>query len=348
MKVKSRQINSILDTSPDQYQAALIYGPDSGLIVSYAERLCRSIVSDLLDPFSVTELGLSVLQQHPGRLLEEAMTLTYSGNRHLIRVRQADDSVVSAFDIFFKNCSSTSGFIVAEAEELSVRSRLRILFEAAPSGLAIPCYIETGAGLTSILANMARERGIILDSDAAAYLAMYVVGNRAIAASELDKIALYIVPAKHATLQDVMMICGDSAKLTLDEPGLAAADNDVASLDRSFARLMAEGHNPIAILRTTQHHFQRLHKVAVAYQNGTAIATAVANLKPIVFFKLRDRLIKQGTRWSVDELSTVLQYLIKAEERCKRTAMPAREICAMVLLDIALRTCWNSYHFSVL
>ncbi len=134
---------------------------------------------------------------------------------------------------------------------------------------------------------------------------------------------------------DAQACVGDSAALSLDEPIWAAAEGDFPTLDRSLARLFAEGMSPVPILRAAQRHFQRLQLVAGVVASGKSVDAAVEALRPPVFFKLKPRLINQARRWPAPLVRQALERLVEAEADCKRTNMPDQTICARVLFQLA-------------
>ena len=72
---------------PPGLVAALIYGPDQGLVRERADKLARTVVPDLSDPFRVADLDESALGADPARLADEAAALSMLGGRRVVRVR---------------------------------------------------------------------------------------------------------------------------------------------------------------------------------------------------------------------------------------------------------------------
>jgi DNA polymerase-3 subunit delta len=162
------------------------------------------------------------------------------------------------------------------------------------------------------------------------------------ARGEIEKLALYMgaSPGRgggaRVGLEDVQAVIGDSAALlSLDDPAWAAASGDFADLDRALGRLFAEGTAAVAVLRTTQRHFQRLHWVQAEVLSGAALDSAVSALKPPVFFKLRTPFMAQLRQWPAPALRQALDRLTDAEIECKRTGMPDETLCARVMFQLA-------------
>ena len=335
MKLQPRAIDSFLRRPDPKVRAVLLYGPDAGLVRDRAQTLARTVVDDLADPFRVAELYGRALVEDPARLADETAAIALTGGRRLVRIREADDPTAAAFAALFQSPPPGDSLVVAEAGDLSARSKLRLLFEDAEIGAAIPCYVDDEASLGPVLADLLRGHGLTADPDALAFLSGNLVGDRMVARGEIEKLALYMGEATRVHLEDARACVGDSAALEMDEPIWAAGDGDFATLDRSLGRLFAEGTSPVAILRAAQRHFQRLHLIGAQTAGGRSLEQAIGALRPPVFFKMRSRFTNQARRWSPAAVRHALDRLVEAEAECKRTHMPDETICARALFQVA-------------
>ncbi|MBY0431832.1 MAG: DNA polymerase III subunit delta, partial [Rhodospirillales bacterium] len=215
------------------------------------------------------------------------------------------------------------------------RSSLRKLFEGADNAAALPCYADEGAGLEALVNEVLREAKLTAEPDAIVYLVQNLGGDRKVSRAELDKLVLYMGDPGRITVEDAAACVGDASGLSMDDLALATAEGDQALVQRVLGKLLLEGTNPVAVLRSIGRHFQRLHLAAGIMANGKSSEQALHALKPPPIFKQADRIRAQLTRWSVERLGTALELLVKAEIDCKTTGMPANEICGRVLMQIA-------------
>ena len=72
MKLTGTRLASFLRCPDPNIFAALIYGPDQGLIRERAQALAATVTGDPSDPFRNVELAPNVLRSEPSRLLDEA------------------------------------------------------------------------------------------------------------------------------------------------------------------------------------------------------------------------------------------------------------------------------------
>lgn len=335
MKIPPKELQRFLKGPPAKLRAALVYGPDTGLVQERATTLAAAIVPDLNDPFNVSELTAAQVAEDGARLHDEAAAQSLMGGRRLVRVRQADDSCDRSLGAFLDAPPPGDSFVVLDAGDLSVRSKLRKRVEAAANAAVIPCYVEQGAALESVLEGLFRDRGLAIDRDALAFLAGNVVGDRAAAHNEVEKLTLFAAGQRKLSLADVRAVTSDSSALDLDEVAQAVANRNPAGLDLALQRLFGQGESAIAILRACQRHFLRLHLAAVEVAAGKAPAAAIDALKPPVYFKVKPQMIRQVERWSPQALMAGLEVLVATEAACKRTGVREQTVCADALLRLA-------------
>ena len=91
MIVKSHEADRYAAAPPKGLAVALVYGPDAGLVQERAEKLLKSVVPDLTDPFNVADLSEPTLLADPARLADEAAAISMMGGRRVVRVRIAGE-----------------------------------------------------------------------------------------------------------------------------------------------------------------------------------------------------------------------------------------------------------------
>ena len=131
MKLPAQRIAAFVKSPDAGMRAALVYGPDTGLVKERAQAIARAICPDLSDAFRVAEIDADTIAHDPARLNDEAASLSLMGGRRLIRVYDAGDAVGTLFDRFFKDPPPGDAFIVVAAGDLPPRSSLRKAFESA-------------------------------------------------------------------------------------------------------------------------------------------------------------------------------------------------------------------------
>ena len=309
----------------------LLHGEDSGLIREHGAALVRRIAGSLDDPFRVAELERDGI----GRIVEEMAARPLTGGRRVVRVRDVTDAAASTVQAAL--ASKGEGLVVLEAGELAGRSKLRSVVEAAPEGAAIACYSEQGTDLARTIAGMLAATGLRADPEATEYLGTHLGNDRGVTRQELDKLALYIHPHTVVDLDAAMAMVGDLAGLQVEDALYAAAEGDVVKADRALVLALGEGATAVGVLRNLLMHLQKLERVQVAMASGQSAAEAVRSLRPPVFFRRQDSMIRAAGLWRAGPLAEACTAVWEAERACKRTGAPDLELCRHTLSTIARR-----------
>jgi DNA polymerase-3 subunit delta len=335
VKVAPRNIEAFLRKPGPEIAAILIYGPDIGLVRERGDRMVESIAGGLDDPFRVSNVTLAALREEPSRLRDEAEALTFGGGRRAVRLRDAADSAADAVELLLSSTTS-AGVAVLEAGDLPSRSSLRKLFEAAANAAAVPCYRDDGEELGRLIQQTLRAAGLQPQRDALAYLTTNLGGDRGLTRQELAKLVTYMGPSsvgevRPVTLADAEACIGDSSDTTMDDLVFALGIGKLSDLEGVADRVLAEGVNPIQLLRALSRHFLRLQLVT----GGGEVEGAIARLRPPVFFQRVPQLKAQAKRWRPPAVAAALERLLQAEMQCKRSGWPVETIVRRAVLDIA-------------
>lgn len=330
MKLEPRRIEAFLD-APGGCRAVLLFGDDTGMIRERANRLVRAVAGGLDDPFRVTDLERDGLP----RLADEMASRSLTGGRRAVRVRDVTDAATNAVTAALDR--GGEALLVLEAPGLAARSKLRTALEKAPDAVAIGCYPLDGNALEQSIGTVLAGLGVPVTPEARTWLAGQLGADQAVTRSELEKLALYVGQGGQVDLAAAEQCVGDLAGLSLDDALFAATAGDVAETDRALELAMAEGTAPVAMLRATLGHLQRLQRARAAMAQGASASEAAKGVRPPVFFK-REPAFTQALRlWPEPALEAAATRAWEAERACKRTSSPAETICRSVLLGLAQR-----------
>jgi len=334
MKIAAKQADAFVLTVPDTIYAILIYGPDSGLVRERAGKAVKAIAGATVDPFNVVEFAQTALRDDPSRITDEACTISITGTRRVIRIRDATDAITAAASHAID--AKGGALIIVEGGELSPRSKLRALFEKSDHAAAIPCYMDEGNSLKAWVRETLLEENLSTNSDVISWIASNLGADRMVSRMELEKLKLYVSGQKAVTLEDAQSIIGDAAVLAIDDIIYAAAGGDLPSLTISLSRAHLENIPPISILRSANRHFTRLEQTSGHISKGLSAEQAIKKLRPPIFFKREAAFRHQLQKWRPQLLSRARESLIKAEIECKKNNAPAPNICDRVLMKLAV------------
>ena len=331
MKLAPARVEAFL-RDPGPCRVVLLYGDDAGLIRDRAVALVRSVAGSLDDPFLVVELTRDEI----ARLPDEAASLSLTGGRRVVRVRDVTDAAVAQIRTVLK--SNAPGLVVLEGAGLGTRSRLRTELDAAPDGTAIGCYPEEGHALEASIRETLKQAGVTIDPDAVSWLAGQLGADRAATRGELEKLALYAGLRGRVDLDAAMACTGDLSGLSLDDALFAATAGDVPTTDRALELAIAEGAAPVQVLRAGVMHLQRLQRARMAMdESGLSAGDASKTLRPPLFYRRVAAFNRALGLWSGAGVSAAINGLVEAERGCKRTGWPDQTLCRNAVLVVARR-----------
>lgn len=334
MKLTAKTIPDFLRAPDKTCVGVLIYGPDGGQVRERALQIRRYILGESPDPFALSELTEDILKQDPVRLSDELSAISLLGGRRLVLVSGAGEKTGKAVQAALEAPLGDSYLIVC-AEELTPRSGLRSLFEGHARLAALPCYKDEAMDIAGIIRGRLDAHSVRYSRDVAEYLQRHLGNDRYVTYSELDKILLYLGEEKQLTLEIAEQLVGHNRDVGLDLVIGAAADRNPAQLELQLSQAFKEGVQPIALLRAAQKHFQRLYYLKGLVESGSSAESAVAAIKPPVFFKQVPVLTRQVGQWSRAQIAQALAMLGETELTCKGASANPQASTGYALLKLA-------------
>ncbi|MBU6471675.1 MAG: DNA polymerase III subunit delta [Alphaproteobacteria bacterium] len=334
MIVKSSEAERYVARPPASLKAALVYGPDQGLVRERAERMARTVVPDLSDAFQVCELDEATLNADNARLADEAAAISMLGGRRVVRVRGVGNGLAKLFEGFLDDPKGDA-LVVVEAGDLAKGSALRKVFEDAANAAAIPCYADSPRDLADVVKSGLKERNLAIAPDALEDAVSRLGSDRGVTRQELEKLALYAHGQSRVSLEDVRAVMGDESDARIEEACDAAGEGNLQKLDLALSRLWADDMSPIAVLRLAMAHFQKLALAKDAVEKGEPLDGALRRMRPPIHFLRAASFKAQVSRWNGGRLLDALDLLLDTEVLCKTTGVPAAAVCGRALFNVA-------------
>lgn len=335
--LRGRDIDAFLARPDPARPIILLYGPDAGLVRERADALMASAVDDPNDPFSLVRMDGDELAAEPSRLVDEAMTVPLFGGRRAIRIRAGGKSFASGIDTLAE-MSPKDCRIVIEAGELRPDAPLRKACEKAKSAVAIGCYADGARDLERLIDDELRASNQKIAPDARATLTSLLGGDRQASRNEIRKLALYARGKSEITLVDIEAIVTDASGLALDPIVDNTFAGRPADVERAFAKAIAAGINPNAILMAAQRQAAALHKARLSIDEGRMESDVVESGFPRLHFS-RKPLVETALRnSSTDRLLKIIAQLAEAVLDMRRQSAMADTIAQRALLAIAVNS----------
>lgn len=329
--ISNREVESYLAKPSPAHAIILLFGADVGLVRERADALIAAAVDDVNDPFSLVRLEGDDLAAEPSRLVDEAMTVPLFGGRRAIRVRAGGRNFASGVEVLLQEPPPDCR-IVIEAGELRRDAPLRVMCEKAKTAAAIACYADTTRDLARLIDDELRVANLRIDPDARTALTELLGGDRLASRNEIRKLALYAHGKGEITLDDISAVVTDASSFALDPIIDSAFAGKPAELETAFAKAMAAGTNPNAIMFAAGRQASQLHRARLAMDEGQDLDRAF----PRLHFSRKDAIALALRNLSAERLSQSMLQIGDATLEVRRRPQLAEAVAQRVLMGIAV------------
>jgi DNA polymerase-3 subunit delta len=312
---KAQTVASFMKSPAAGCRAALVYGPDAGLVAERASALAQAFARRGTGPTEIVRLDDKDLGDDPARLELELRTVPMFAARSIVRVAAGPKLDVPSLKALL--ATEFDNPLIVEAGNLKADSALRKMFETHKTAVALPCYSDDRSLLGMIDAELS-DAGLGIDRDARDYLLTRLGADQALSRSEVVKLALYAHGADSVSHEDIEAIVGDAAETALDNFVYAASGGDAKAAISELQRLAAAGTDEAAALSALGRHFTRLHRVAAA-AGSVDLEASVKSLRPRPHFKREPTFIAHCKRWGAARLAHALPLIQEAIRRSRRS-----------------------------
>ena len=308
MKANYNQIRAALDAASPDIRLYLLHGPDEAGARDLAGRLARAIGPE----GERIDLDPATLKGQPGRLADEAASLSlFGGARHLRIAGAGEESVAACTLLLASERAGNPAVMIAPGVKAS--SALVKLAIGSPRAMAFACYVPEGDEADKLATGIARELGLRTVGASAARIAAAAGGDRAIMTRELEKLATYLdaAPERPRELDDAALDAvgadlGDSEMSRAIDAAIAGGPDRVGE---ELARLATAGTSPIPLLRQLVRRLMTLADLRAEIDRGAS----VASVSERVFFRERAVTARALRTWSPAQLDAAIGRARRAE-----------------------------------
>jgi DNA polymerase III subunit delta len=337
---KSHEVDGWLARPDPAVVIVLVYGPDRGLVSERAKNFAGKTGLDLDDPFGVVKLDASEVESDPGRLIDEASTVSMFGGRRLIWLRNAGThkGIAEALKALAEK-PPQDAIVLVEAGDLKKNAPLRTVAENARAAMALPCYADEGRSIDQLLDQELQAAKMMITLEARQLLKSQVGGDRLASRGEIQKLLLYAAGRTTIEVEDVVASLGDVASVSADQVIDAMLQGRLADMDEKMQRALSAGTAPFLLLSTTMRQFQSLSALRAEMDaSGRNAASVVAGARPPVFFARRSIVENALARWTGEALAQGLDRLQQTVLLTRRRPELAAEATRQTLLALGVQS----------
>jgi DNA polymerase III subunit delta len=316
--------------------AALLHGPNRGLIAQASAAIVRAATLGDPDPFAVTRLTDDDLKADRAALMDALLAQSLLGDARLVRVRLDTEAASPLVTEALKALEGglRGHFLLVEAYNTASSSAMVKAFEGAARAVSLAFYEDGAADLDDFARERFKALKVEASPEAIRALRDAASADRALLSREIEKLATFAHGlGRHLSVDDVDALIGDSATAALDLAGRLALDGAGAQAVEAFE--MMEGGSAITALKVLERRLLRLAEARTLADQGMGPQAAIKALKPPVFWKDQEPMADQLRVWTGARLLSALDQVWRCELSCKRAGAAQDLLVAQCYRDVA-------------
>lgn len=322
MKASAAQIRAAVDKPNPATRLYLFHGPDESGAAELAERLARALGPEA----ERVDIDMKALREQPGRLADEAASMSLFGGARYIRVAGVEEGAGEAI-VLLLGAERAGNPVIAIGPGLKASGKMVKSAIAAPAALTFACYVPEGVDATRLATTVAREHGLRLTGDVPQRLAAATGGDRAILTREVEKLALYLDAApdrpRDADGTALDAIGADLGDTELFHAIETVLDGRVAEIGTELAQL-GDG-TAIPLLRQLARRLMTLAELRGDMDKGASIDEVLE--KHRIFFREKAATGRALRRWNAAQITRAIDR-VRQTERALMHSGSAGEVLA--------------------
>lgn len=332
MKLARGAIGRVIDRPDPNVRFYLFCGADEAQSRALGARLLKSLDAE---KFAIP--GGS-LKADPALLADEAAAIGLFGGKRLLWIEPASDEIAGAVETLLQLPAAES-IAVAIGGDLKKSSALRKLAEAAPNALAEVSYMPEGDAAERMIQDLARAEGLTMRPGIATRIAAACANDRAVAAQEMAKLAIYL-DATPAAPKELDSRALDEVGADMPEGGFnrladLAFSGDLAGLAEELSALSEGGAEGVPVVRSLQRRLLTLAPLRARIEAGERPGDVMASVDKAMFWKDKPVVARMIREWDAKGLERAAERLGRLERNLMLTDAPKTESIGEELMAIA-------------
>ncbi|MEL0177417.1 MAG: hypothetical protein VW810_03870 [Pelagibacteraceae bacterium] len=260
------------------------------------------------------------------------------GDQEILIIQNTTDKLLN-----YINLEDQDKKIILVSDNLTKKDNLRNIAEKSQHISCVACYEDNEKTLQSLLQNGITKLGLKIPYEVINQLFNINKLNRNDINSGLEKLAL-ITKDKKLDHETFATLFNTTSSYDAFEISNALLLGDKTQLNKILSSFYHFAINFNEVLGPLKYKINKLLDIHEFNKNQNNVSLAVDSYKPPIFWKEKDLVKKQLTKWNKNELNTLLDKINEIEILCKLNHEIAETIFNKFLLDIvSKRVLTNTY-----
>ena len=332
MKLSPREAEGYFARPDPDKTGLLIYGADAMRVSLKRQQMLAALLGPgAEEEMRLTRMAGAELRKDPAMLLDAVKAVGFFPGARAVLVEEATEHATPALLAALEDWAPGDAQIVVTAGALKASSKMRKAFEGHANAFATGIYDDppSRAEIERILGEQS-IRNVPADSMSALTDIANDIGPGDFSRM-IEKLALYkYQDDSPLSLEDISAVAPQSTEAALDDILNVVAEGRTGEIGPLLRRLQSQGTAAVTLCIMATRHFRTLFAIA-APPGGPG--QGIGALRPPLYGKRRDRMLRQAQAWGAQRLETALTVLTDTDLQLRSAGQTAP---ALALMERAL------------
>ena len=235
----------------------------------------------------------------------------------LIIISRVSEKIIKLIDeLLVRNINDLK--IILNAASLEKKSKLRSIFEKDKNLICVPFYKDDNRTLTQLANNFFRINKISISQEIVNLIVERCSGDRINLNNELNKISLFLINKEKINIDDVIKLTNLAENYSISELADSCLSKNIKKINKIFNENIFSVDDCILIVRTLLLKSKRLLEIKKMNSSNKNIEQIISNYKPPIFWKDKELVKNQASKWSQKETEGLIYRIHDIELMVKK------------------------------
>ena len=295
----------------DSYKLYLLYGENDGLKGEFIKKNFNGNGSANVK-YDEKE-AIANLEN----IISELLNISFFEKEKTIIIERCTDKILPFIEeIQTKKISDR--VVILKAGPLEKRSKLRAFFEKNEDTVCVPFYLDDNKSLSIIVNNFFREKKISISQEIINLIVERSRGERLNLNLELEKIGNYIQNKNKVSIEEIVKITNLAENFAVSELIDSCLKKNIKKTINILNENNYSSEDCILIIRTFLLKSKRILNLIEKQQNHKSIEELINSHKPPIFWKDKETIKEQMTKWPLEEIKKLIYQINDIEILIKK------------------------------
>ena len=250
-------------------------------------------------------------------IISELFNISFFEKEKTIIIERCTDKILPFIEeIQTKKISDR--VVILKAGPLEKRSKLRAFFEKNEDTVCVPFYLDDNKSLSIIVNNFFREKKISISQEIINLIVERSRGERLNLNLELEKIGNYIQNKNKVSIEEIVKITNLAENFAVSELIDSCLKKNIKKTINILNENNYSSEDCILIIRTFLLKSKRILNLIEKQQNHKSIEELINSHKPPIFWKDKETVKEQITKWPLEEIKKLIYQINDIEILIKK------------------------------